>query len=78
MMSVCAWTGLDKSSRSACAILAGMRRAFAESLYAHISITERGYFGSVAKDKVKAHEYWLLAVEIMRRHDSTVGSGPQM
>ena len=29
-MSACAWTGLDKLSRSVCAIIAGMVRAFAD------------------------------------------------
>ena len=37
-------------------------------------LRERGWFGSVAKDKANAHEYCLPSVENMRHHDRTMGS----
>ena len=33
-----------------------------------------GWSGSVAKDKAKAHDYWLPSVEITHRYDRMVGS----
>ena len=65
----CAWTGLVNLF-----IQVNLRNHYCWSLYARISIREGGLSGSVAKDKAKAHEYWLPSVEITRRHDRMVGS----